>query len=411
MDQKTEIALFRYRIICEVLNGNRKNRSQHFRELAKREYTVPGKQEEVKYSWRTFKKWLFLYNRYGFDGLLPSFRVDKNKSRKISKTLQEAIMSELEDNNPKTVSNFYRQLLRKELITPEMFTEATLRNFLKRKKISFTKDERKARKSFEMPHINMLWTADFMHGPYLTVGRKKKKTYLCVIIDDYSRMLVGAGFFFEESSLSLQITLKEAVLTYGVPNKFYCDNGKVFVSGYIHLVCAKIGTALIHSKPYDSSSRGKIERVIRTIRLMFLPNITISSEYTLEKLNTDLKSWITGEYQQRVHSSTKQKPIDRYIEDLTNVKIREISRLEADHYFYHTIYRTVRNDCTINFKNKAYEVPAKYIGRKVEIRYPLDNPKDLRLFDDNKQVARLHPLDKHFNAQNTISYKEEPTDV
>lgn len=63
-----------------------------------------------------------------------------------------------------------------------------------------------------------------------------------------------------ENSLSLQKTLKQAVLTYGVPQRFYCDNGKVFSSGYIHMVCAKLGTALIHSKPYDSPSRGKIER-------------------------------------------------------------------------------------------------------------------------------------------------------
>lgn len=411
MDQRTEIALFRYRLICEVLNGNRKNRSKHFKEMAKREYSVPGKREKVKFSWRTFKKWLFLYNRYGFDGLIPSFRSDKNKSRKISKSLQEVITRELEETNLKTISNLYRHLIRKEIITPQMFTEATLRNFLKRKKISFTKDNRKARKAFEMPHINMLWTADFMHGPYLTVGRKKKKTYLCVIIDDYSRLLVGAGFFFAESSVSLQITFKDAVLTYGVPHKLYCDNGQVFVSGYIHLVCARIGTALIHSKPYDSPSRGKIERVIRTIRLMLLPNITITSEYTLENLNRDLKNWITGEYHQRVHSSTKQKPIDRYIGDLPNVKIKEISRMEADLYFYHTVKRTVRNDCTICFKNQAYEVPAKYIGKKVEIRYPLDNPTDLRLFDDDKQVAKLYPLDKHFNAQNTIRYEEGDTDV
>jgi hypothetical protein len=99
----------------------------------------------------------------------------------------------------------------------------------------------------DQPHINMLWTADFMHGPYLTEGRKKRKTYLCVIIDDYSRVLVGAAFFFEESSLSLQITFREAVLTpvawatmgktmsprraardsvrpaYGIPHRLYCD--------------------------------------------------------------------------------------------------------------------------------------------------------------------------------------------
>jgi len=79
-----------------------------------------------------------------------------------------------------------------------------------------------------------------MHGPYATEGKKKLKTYLCAIIDDYSRLITGACFFLSEHSLSLQKTLKQAVLTYGIPQRFYCDNGKVFSSGYIHMVCAKL---------------------------------------------------------------------------------------------------------------------------------------------------------------------------
>ena len=143
---------------------------------------------------------------------------------------------------------------------------------------------------------------------------------------------------------------------------------------------------------------------------MFLPNIDFSSDYTLERLNTDLKSWMTGEYNQKVHGATGEKPIERYMNDIPNVKLKEISRNESENYFYNTVYRQVRNDCTINFRSKIYEVPSRYMGRKVEIRFPLDNPADLRLFDDNKQVARLLPLDKHFNAQNTITYQNDEGD-
>ena len=39
---------------------------------------------------------------------------------------------------------------------------------------------------------------------------------------------------------------------------------KVFRSKDLHLPCAKLGIAVIHSKPYDSASRGKIERFFRT---------------------------------------------------------------------------------------------------------------------------------------------------
>ena len=411
MDKKHKMAVFRFGIISPVIYDNNMNQSRYFKEMAKKEYTIPDNRK-VKYKWRTFKKWLFRYRQYGLDGLLPETRRDKGKSRKIKEEIKDRIITEAKENDLKTVSNFYRYLIRSEIIDCNSFTEVTLRNFLKANNITLNSGPKKARKAFEMPHINMLWTADFMHGPYLRVGKKKQKVYLCVIIDDYSRLLVGARFFFEESSLSLQKTLKDAVLTYGVPQKFYCDNGKIFVSGYIHLVCARIGTALIHSKPYDSPSRGKIERIIRTIRLMLMPNIVICDNYSLSDINNDLKKWINLEYHKKIHSTTGETPIDRYINDSVNVTIKQISKNEADNFFFHTVYRLVRGDCVISLRNKLYEVPAKYIGKKIEIRHPLDNPLDLRLFEDNKQIVKLTPLDKHFNAESTITYyKEDEDDV
>jgi transposase InsO family protein len=411
MDNKQKIAVFRFGIISPVLHGNQRNQSQYFKKMAETEYDVPGI-GWIKYRWRTFKRWLIRYRKYGIDGLIPVTREDKGKSRKIDKSLRARIMAEAEENDLKTVSNFYRYLIREEIITPEAFTEATLRNFLKSNNFAFNSQSRKARKSFEMPHINMLWTADFMHGPYLKTGRKKQKTYLCIIIDDHSRLITGARFFLEESSLSLQKTLKDAVLTYAVPQKLYCDNGKIFVSGYIHIVCARIGTALIHSKPYDSPSRGKIERLIRTVRLMFLPNINIDDNYSLKDLNRDLTNWINLGYNRKIHGVTGEAPLDRYIKDSVNVTLKQISKNEADDLFYHTIYRTVRGDCVVSFKNVLYEVPAKYIGKKVELRHPLDDPFDLRLYEDNKQVIKLTKLDKNFNAESTINYhREEEEDV
>jgi hypothetical protein len=140
---------------------------------------------------------------------------------------------------------------------------------------------------------------------------------------------------------------------------------------------------------------------------MFLPNINITAEYSLADLNRDLKNWVTNEYHQRIHSSTGEKPIDRYINDMPNVKIKKISVEEADKLFYHAIYRTVKNDCTVSINKKLYEVPAAYIGLKVEIRYPLNDPEDLRLFENDRQVAKLTLLDKNYNAQHIIKYDDD----
>ncbi len=412
MTEDDKIAIFKYGIIAPVINDRSINQKKYFERASAREYDMPGKIDRVTFNSRTFKKWLHIYRKEGYEGLKPSRRVDRGKSRKISMPLGQAIRELCEEYDFKTISNLYRYLLSEGIIEAENFTEVTLRNFLKANNITFESHEIKPRKAFEAPHINILWTADFMHGPFAAEGRKKLKTYLCAIIDDYSRLITGACFFLSEHSLSLQKTLKQAVLTYGIPHRFYCDNGKVFSSGYIHMVCAKLGTALIHSKPYDSPSRGKIERFFRTVRDMFIPNLYIEHKvFSLQELNTAFSRWLLDEYNNNTHKGINDTPMDRYLADMPDVSIRTIVSAEADHYFHHTIFRTVKNDSTVTVDNCLYEVPSKYIGKKIEIRYPLDNPEDLRIFEENNQVAVLTKLDKHFNCEARIAYSMEDEDV
>ena len=84
---------------------------------------------------------------------------------------------------------------------------------------------------------------------------------------------IGANWSSCENSSALQVILKNAFLTYGLPKLFYCDNGSVFSSQYLQLICARIGVALVHSKPYDSPSRGKIERFFRNCSISrFMPH-------------------------------------------------------------------------------------------------------------------------------------------
>lgn len=100
-------------------------------------------------------------------------------------------------------------------------------------------------------------------------GKKKRRTFLCAIIDDHSRVIVGSKWSFEENLLTLESAFKEAIFAFGIPERFYCDNGKVFNCAHLQMVGAKLNIALLHSKPYDSPSRGKIERFFYTVGLCF----------------------------------------------------------------------------------------------------------------------------------------------
>ena len=63
----------------------------------------------------------------------------------------------------------------------------------------------------------------------------------------------------------------------GLPRRLYVDNGSAFRSNALKYACARLGVALLHSRPYIPQGRGKIERFFRTVRMQFLPPSRTSS--------------------------------------------------------------------------------------------------------------------------------------
>ena len=86
--------------------------------------------------------------------------------------------------------------------------------------------------------------ADTCHFCYINDAADKKahKGYLVVIIEDHSRMIVGAGMSYSDNSYGFQKVLKQAVSTYGIPDKLYTDNGSPYIDKQLSLICGSIGT-------------------------------------------------------------------------------------------------------------------------------------------------------------------------
>lgn len=399
MDKKKDetIALFRYGIIAPVLNNGEVKQMEYFRQMSKREHDVPFLGTK-RYKVCAFKSWLRKYRKGGFDALKPGIRKDKGGSRKINEKVAIAITKKITDFPFLSASALYRVLISEGAIAPTSIASGTVRKYIRDNNLRLRISEQVPRKKYEKEHINELWITDAMHGPLIWDANKKRKTFLISVIDDCSRVIVGAHFFFQENSVSLEIVLKEAFSRFGLPNVLYCDNGSIFVSSHLNLACARLGIALVHSKPYDSPSRGKIERYHRTIRQKFLPLLNQENDLSLIELNTSFDAWLDKEYQKAEHSGIAQKPMDKWTADLKQTKIKRVTTSELDLAFYVTIERKVKNDSTVMLNNLCYEVPYKFIGKKVEIRYPINNPLDLHLYDNNKPIAKLKLVNPIENA-------------
>ncbi|MCU0288806.1 MAG: DDE-type integrase/transposase/recombinase, partial [Acidobacteria bacterium] len=354
--QRKQVALFRYSIIAPVLSGNVIGQNKYFR---------------------------------------------KGKSRKIDDSLKNAIVETLTNHPFLSGAAIYRLLVSQGNIRVggvgvrgESINEGTLRKYINDNQLRQKSQSNTAgipRKKFEKEHINLLWTIDCLHGPYIKLDDypRKHKVFLIAAIDDHSRMICARGWSTQENAMALEKVLKDGFARFGIPKALYCDNGSIFSSFHLQLASARLGIALIHSKPYDSPSRGKIERFFRTVRDKFLSILDLGEINNLQILNKQFESWLDKEYHKYPHSGIGQTPMERFLEDSKQVPIKYASQEELDNAFQVTIYRVVKNDSTISFNNKLYQCPPNLIGQKIQIRYTFDKPQELMIYQDDHPFVKL----------------------
>ena len=403
---REKIALKRYQIISPVLAEPARAQNEYFRKQAAIEHQFP-RYGLRKYTVSTMKAWLAKYRKGGFDALKPGPRSDRGRPRRLDDALLKTIEVKCKAYPHLTVQRLYETLRDEHLLGDPPVHYNTLLRVVKDHGWLPVKKRTDRRKAYEVENVNDLWVCDFMHGPrVLTEHNRTAKAILCAIIDDHSRVIVGHAFSASETIGALSLVLKEAFLACGIPKRLYVDNGPSFSSDFLTKTAALAGISLTHSKPYDSPSRGKVERYFRTVRDRFLSGIR--EGITLLELNEAFSLWLRDDYHHRLHHGIDEKPIDRYNASLGRIEIRRLSKAELDEIFLVRHERIVNNDATISFKGSLYEVPPAYIRQRIELRHPLDNPHELFLYDNDVRVGRIKLLDKKENARTFRPQKISP---
>jgi len=393
---REKIALKRYQLISPVLAEPARAQNEYFRKQAETEHEFP-RHGLKKVHVSTMKAWLRKYRKGGFDALKPKTRSDGGRPKRLDEGLLKAIEIKCKAHPSLSVQKLYEELQHFDLLGHPPVHYHTLLRVVKEHGWLLLKKRTDVRKAYEVDNVNDLWIADFMHGPQVRTGNRSAKAILCAILDDHSRMIVGHAFSTSETISALTLVLKEAFLAYGICKRFYCDNGSTFSSDLLTRSCAQAGISLIHSKPYDSPSRGKIERFFRSVRERFLSGLR--EALTLEELNEAFSLWLRDDYHHKLHTGIEQRPIDRYNVSVGRVLIRRLSREELDEIFLIRHERVVNHDATISFKGSLYEVPAAYIRQRIEIRHPVDDSEELYLYDNGVRVGKIKLLDKQENAR------------
>ncbi len=402
MDEKKrqEIALKRFALISPVLNGFEDNAAAYFRSVCEHPIEMPhyGVRE---YSPKTLHNWLSDYNRNGFDALKPGYRSDRGKSRKMTPEVEKSILEKIKDFPRMKGSVIYDQLVDEEKINPGKLSRSTFYRYLANQpSLGDVREPVDKTKRFSYKFINELWQADVMYGPRIKDGRRKRETYLICFLDDASRLIPYSAFAFEQDFLTLRKLLKEAVLRRGKPKMLYTDNGQIYRTQQLALICAGFGCSVVHARPYHAAGKGKQERFFRTVRTRFLSTIDPNS-VTLEELNERYWDWLERDYHRKKHSALDKSPLEFFMEQANQIEhIGDIA--VADALFLLRVQRKVRSNATLQINNVIYETDYSLVGSSVEVRYEpewIGKPQHkLPLYVDDIHVGDASFIQLHDNA-------------
>lgn len=395
------LEVYKFGLISPVLHGREDKQNQYFSKLSEEGVEIPPGSGNVYYlKPTTFKRWLRKFKCEGLEGLMAKIRSDKGKYRKITPAVLKAIEKINKDTGAVSVSDLYRKLIINGYVTPSDLSLETLRRLVIDHGLLKQFKKRKQRKKFEKQFFNELWMVDFKEGKSVRHGKTLRRTYFCGIIDDASRVLVGYQWGFYQDTTLFAKTFKKAILIYGIPKILYCDQAKVFRSHYIMQICARLGISLVNAPPYSPESKAKIERFNRTIQQMFYPLIKDFHAIDIDQLNQLFDKFIREIYHLKPHAGLEksESPMKKLQRLLGETKIQRINDEQLEQFFLCSMKRKVRLDGTITVKNIYYEVDMKYAGEFVEVRFPVDNPNRLFLFDNDKLCKELKPTDLVRNA-------------
>lgn len=392
-DRQMDLALWRYGIISPLLHrdANDLQLCEMLTVVSQHRYIHPYDGRYVMISAEAIRKWLYRFNHGGLSALRDKKRSDKGNHDVPMPIAEE--MVELRYAHPRwTLALILRELVALNLWDETRPSRSTLYRFARDKNLMRDPHLNRVEvvRPFAFEKFGQMWIADFMHGPKLCEGKKKRKSYLHVIIDDCTRYVVTGRFYPSESTQSLIVELMTAVRRHGICHRLYTDNGSAYNSRHLKIVCANLSMQQPHTPAGRPQGRSKVERFFRTVRDQFLAK---QRYQTFDEINTAFIAYL-NDYHHRIHSTLGCSPLQKRLRvESVCQQVPEVADIES-------LFRLQRrcriyNDGTIRLKKKAFEVPGCLPGARVTIYYM---PWDLSriYYGDDLKLAK--PVDLAANA-------------
>ena len=337
---------------------------------------------------RSIRRYIESYRNEGFQGLYPKQREDKGRPRVLAEDVMDAIAILKQELPQRSVRQLIEIMECEGRVKPGHLKPTTVaRHLVRLGLMRLAKEPTKGTKRFRKEYRNQLWQADLKYGPYLPDPenpKKRKQTYLLAFIDDYSRVVPHAEFYFEQRLPVLEDCFKKAILKRGIPNSIFVDNGKIFISRWMRIACARLNIRHLTAAPYAPESKGKIERFMGRVE-EFLAEMEFVNPRSLKELNEAFWGWLEEAYNHKPHSAldAPYTPASVFAADSKPVKYASIEELREA--FLWEEDRKVDHTGCIKYCSKQYDVGPDLIGQTVEIRFEPFNIEEIEIWLNGKK--------------------------
>lgn len=401
-DRNEAIALFRSQIVgalvCRKLERGELRRE--LRELSRKNFRPPGSSVTRRFAVSTLERWYYDYKNGGLDALRPMSRKDRGHGRTLSDAQKQLICDIRREFPNASAALILRTLEADGFVDKDSVSAQTVRRLLRDNKLDRqsldARGHTKVRLRWQAEAPNALWHGDVCHGPKICDGKKPLRIH--ALLDDASRYITAIEARHTELEQDMLEIWANALYRHGPPSAFYLDNGSTYRGEALRLACERIGTTLIHAKPYDPQARGKMERFWATLRAGCLDYILPSA--TLHDVNARLYAFLDVHYHEAPHAglmgrTPAQAWATRSLDDSQPIDIEKIEAALTTR-----VKRRVRKDSTIRLDGVWWQTDAGFLaGQKVTIAHCLVGQSTQPWLEYEDKRFELHPVDPVANSR------------
>lgn len=394
-------ALYRYRVICEVLA--RCERGEPRAEAIAAVAASPPPTLSTRLSQvgpRTIYRWLSGFEKRHMAGLERRRRQRATASLVLPETLLSFVAAQKREDIQASLPELLRRARQRGIVKQqERIDRSTLWRALVRmgapvvrRRSAKVRDSRR----FAYPNRMQMTLSD---GKYFRAGVSRAKRLAMFFLDDASRYGLGVVVGPSESRALFLRGLYEQIQHNGLSDIYYLDRGPGFIADDTLTVVSSLPALLIHGEKAYPEGHGKIEKFHQTASSAVLRGLDGRPDVDPDcgALELRLGHWLREIYNHTPHEGLEGKtPWQRFSTDQRPLRLPQ-SLFHLRERFVVNLKRKVANDHVVSVEGVDYEVPRGLAGTSITVyRQVLDGT--VKVLHEGRLV-RLHPVDLAANAR------------